>query len=64
MYSRFQINISFGNDAMCDPEDVADALVTVESRVRAGQVEGRVLDANGNSVGDWAFKTEHEDNDE
>lgn len=64
MYDRFQLNISFGGAAMDDVADVADALVRVRNQIHSGRTEGSVMDVNGNSVGEWAFKTEHEDNDE
>ena len=49
----FELSIEMGNDAMQDAEDVASALERVVARLRAGSVQGTVVDDNGNRVGSW-----------
>jgi hypothetical protein len=51
----FTIKIEMGNDAMQSPEDVADVLTTqVVPLLEQGFTNGRVHDANGNTVGTWS----------
>jgi hypothetical protein len=61
MYASFQLQIEFGGAAMSGPEDVADALEQVRGKIQQGHTEGSVMDVNGNTVGEWAFKTKDED---
>lgn len=60
--SNFTLSIELGNVAMASAEMVADALRAVADRVTA-QDEGLIRDANGNTVGEWAFE-EDADEDE
>ena len=56
---KFTVEITLGNAAMIDEEDVAPALRQVAaSIIQTGRNEGRVMDINGNSVGTWAFTGE------
>ena len=50
----FKLEIEMGNDAMRDYTNVADALKQIASELRPG--EGRVRDANGNTVGHWRWE--------
>lgn len=56
----FKLEIELGNDAMRTPGDVAKVLLEMASLL-AGEGTpspfrvGRVLDTNGNVVGEWRF---------
>lgn len=63
-YAGFKLTITLGDSAMSEPGDVADALERVRGHIHRGRTSGSVMDVNGNTVGEWAFKTEHEGNDE
>lgn len=56
MQDTFALNIELGNDAMQDGSDVADALIDVADRLRAGGTSGSVIDDYGNTVGSWTLK--------
>lgn len=58
--SNFTLSIELGNVAMASAEMVAEALRAVADRVTE-QDYGNIRDINGNSVGEWAFE---EDSDE
>jgi len=76
--ARFVLKINLGNDAMQTSGDVAEALWCVyrnlngltAARVCSGDVklrvtdEGQIMDVNGNTVGNWEVKGEHDDNDD
>jgi hypothetical protein len=52
----FKLEIRLGNAAMQTAEDVAEALRRLADKVEAADIEsdrGRVMDLNGNRVGDW-----------
>lgn len=55
--SEFTLRVELGNAAMQDSHDVADALrgcaEHLDERGFDGDAEGRVRDANGNTVGQW-----------
>ena len=53
----FRLTIKLGNDAMQTALDVAQAIEAVARRLResSGHDQGRIMDANGNSVGSWAI---------
>ncbi len=58
---KFRIEIEMGNAAMSTVEDVARALEVTAQKLRTyadpahvGE-GGRVVDENGNGVGDWRF---------
>jgi hypothetical protein len=58
MDGTFTLTVTLGNEAMCTTEDVADLLVNAATRIRnAGYaaIEGKLRDANGNTVGSWSF---------
>lgn len=58
--SNFTLSIELGNVAMASAEMVADALREVANRVTA-QDFGAIRDANGNTVGEWAFEEDADD---
>jgi hypothetical protein len=51
--SMFALYIELGNDAMCSPDDIAEALEKVAKKVRGGATDGRIVDVNGNVVGEF-----------
>jgi hypothetical protein len=53
MPSTFTLNIDLGNDAMQSGPDVADALRDVADRVEQGHTFGKIIDGNGNTVGEF-----------
>lgn len=58
MQGTFTLEIELGGDAMRTPHDVAGALARVSAAVHrcaedGTDVEGRIVDANGNWVGDF-----------
>lgn len=52
----FKLTIRLGNDAMQTREDVAEALVRVAEKLRAGLETTTIRDLNGNTVGEWSYK--------
>ena len=52
----FALKISLGNEAMQTGEDVARALRKVADKLDRGEDRGRVVDDNGNAVGEWGMK--------
>jgi len=58
--SKFTLSIELGNVAMASAEMVADALRAVADRVTA-QDAGIIRDINGNTVGEWAFEEDADD---
>jgi hypothetical protein len=55
---RFTLTIDLGNDAMQSHTDIADALRNVIAALYRGQTQGKVRDANGNTVGDYVTTEE------
>ena len=55
--NEFTLRIKLGNEAMQTPEDVADRLRAVADRLDYGMDlwSGKILDYNGNKVGEWVF---------
>lgn len=53
---KFRLEIQLGNDAMQDAQDVARALEATARRMRQGDESGKIMDANGNSVGRFAIE--------
>lgn len=53
---RFDLVIRMGNDVMREPEQVADALEAAATLLRVGRDAGTIMDINGNTVGEWAFR--------
>lgn len=51
----FLLEISMGNAAMQDDADVAYALHNVAERLERGNRAGKIMDANGNTVGTFTF---------
>lgn len=73
-HTKLDVNIASGNDAMTGgdaPIDerepivrqaVADALREIADKIQAGGAgDGRIRDANGNTVGDWFLSIDVED---
>ena len=60
--SNFTLSIELGNVAMASAEMVADALRAVADRVTEKDF-GNIRDINGNTVGEWAFE-EDDDNED
>lgn len=56
----FTLKIKLGNDAMQTGLDVADALTRIARRIESDDELapdcGKVMDTNGNSVGNWEVK--------
>lgn len=58
---EFTLTIRLGNDAMQSGEDIARALGKVSTRLEgiAGAMaeddSGRIMDTNGNAVGEWSI---------
>ena len=74
---KFVLTIALENEAMQTPGDVAEALWHVYHKLnkltsaRLGGAPklrvtdaGAIADVNGNTVGNWEVKGEHDDNDE
>lgn len=58
---EFVLQITLGNEAMTDPDDIADSLTTVALTLRQGYDRyGQIMDRNGNHVGNWRMDTEEE----
>lgn len=68
MNGTFRLSIELGNDDMQTPQDLAQALremaAKIESKDLREEGSGKILDDNGNTVGDWELDTEDEDEDE
>lgn len=59
MEDTFVLKIQLGDDAMQTPSDVADALRATAEAIEMSGLErryGRVVDINGNSVGEWELQ--------
>ena len=52
----FELNIETDNDAVQEPEQVARLLTSVATKVRDGAFAGRIMDENGNRVGEWSYQ--------
>ena len=61
--SNFTLSIELGNVAMASAEMVSDALRAVADRVTA-QDAGIIRDINGNTVGEWAFEEDADDDED
>jgi hypothetical protein len=66
--SKFTLSIELGNVAMATTEMVADALRAVADRVdgagHGAQDAGIIHDANGNTVGEWEFEEDADDEED
>lgn len=56
MTGRFMVTINLGNDAMREPEHIAEMLDRVAQAVRGGMTEGPLRDLNGNRVGFYSIE--------
>lgn len=54
-HGTFTVKIETGNDAMRTPQNVAAALVRIAAHLHSGRDSGKIMDANGNSVGTFEF---------
>ena len=62
--SNFEVNINLGNVAMATREDIANALHEIAHRLQYTAETGKViLDANGNTIGNWWLVLDDEDDD-
>lgn len=52
----FTLTIRTGNDAMSHPDDIAEALRQVAKKLDVGDTGSRIMDDNGNVVGEWVFQ--------
>lgn len=63
--SNFEVNINLGNVAMATREDIAVTLREIARRLESTDETGKViLDANGNTIGNWWLVLDDEDEDE
>lgn len=54
MTQHFQLTIKLGNEAMQGPDDIAHALMLIGENIGIKRAtQGSILDANGNTVGDY-----------
>lgn len=59
----FTLTIELGNDAMQDGSDIAGALRKVAGKLAGCSARdlvgnsGKIMDVNGNSVGEWEVKS-------
>lgn len=53
----FRIQFDTENEAFYDQprEEIARILADVTAKVRAGKLEGKILDENGNTIGEWKW---------
>lgn len=61
MAETFRLEITMGNDAMIDRDDIARKLSGIRDAVRASD-SGSIRDDNGNTVGRWEITTTEETN--
>jgi len=54
--SSFVLKIELGDDAMRSYNDVARALRSTAHKVDEGRSYGKIMDDNGNSVGEFEFR--------
>lgn len=52
----FNLHVELGNAAMNTREDVAEALERVAGQLRSGSGAGAIIDANGNTTGNYSFE--------
>ena len=54
----FRVKIETGNDAFAENPsiEIARLLRKIASQVEEGRLEGRVMDINGNKVGEYGLK--------
>lgn len=63
--SNFEVNINLGNVAMATRADLAVTLREIARRVEETDETGKViLDANGNTVGNWWLVLDDEDDED
>lgn len=55
-YTSFKLHIDFGNESMQTLEDVAACLRDAAEQIQAGTSSSKILDANGNTVGNWTAR--------
>jgi hypothetical protein len=58
--NKLIVEITLGNDAMNDPQHVADALVVIAKQIShvimCKGITTKITDANGNTVGTWSYQ--------
>lgn len=53
---KFTLTIKLGNEAMKTPADVVRALERLSRTIGTNIESGKVIDDNGNTVGNWVTK--------
>ncbi|MEK6794903.1 MAG: hypothetical protein AABZ39_09010 [Spirochaetota bacterium] len=53
MTGTFRLQIELGNDAMQSRNDILVALKNVAIRIIGGEDDGKIMDENGNTVGNF-----------
>ena len=61
MTGTFRLWIELGNDAMRNEQQLSEAVKAVAVRLSQGADEGKIRDANGNTVGQFSIM--EDDND-
>jgi hypothetical protein len=61
-WDRFELKIKL-SPGLSTPEEVAWALQIVVNELKKGKIEGDIYN-HTDDVGDYSFKSKHEDNDE
>lgn len=56
------IEVLMGNELVQTPQQVADIVLSAQSRIRAGEESGSLLDRNGNYAGyfEYGWKEQHD----
>ena len=61
---QFTFQIELGNDAMRTREDVIRALRATIFRLEYGHERAKIVDPNGNVVGEWSYENDEENDAE
>ncbi|MEK6794089.1 MAG: hypothetical protein AABZ39_04890 [Spirochaetota bacterium] len=58
MNGKFTLEINLGNAAMSNRWDIAEAVEKVAPKLRRGDISGKIMDENGNSVGKFMIEAD------
>lgn len=58
MTGTFRLHIEIGNESMQSRHDIFVALKNVAIKIIGGKNEGKIMDENGNTVGEFELKEE------
>ena len=58
MNGVFRLQIELGNDAMQSRRDIFVALKKVAIKIIGGMNDGKIMDENGNTVGEYEIREE------